>query len=100
MHGCLNLFLGETNKEELAQKIQEFTSQQAVPVSPKESKEEEEAERKRSNMRMALARRMKMDLVGNEEDKKSRAREDQFSELDKKLKEVETLRSLFQLITL
>lgn len=77
-------------QDEIAAKIQEFTSQ--VATVKIESKEDEEDERKRANMRTALARRMKRDLIGTDEDKRHKAREDQFSELDKKLKEVETLR--------
>ena len=42
-------------------------------------------------MRVALARRMKLDLLGGEDDA-NKARQKQYSELDKKLKEVETLR--------
>lgn len=43
-------------------------------------------------MRNALARRMKMDLIEGEEAKISQLQEDQFSELDQRLKQVEQLR--------
>ena len=43
-------------------------------------------------MRNALARRMKMDLIETEEAKLSQLQEDQFSELDQRLKQVEQLR--------
>jgi len=43
-------------------------------------------------MRNALARRMKMDLIEREEAKISQLQEDQFSELDQRLKQVEQLR--------
>ncbi len=50
------------------------------------------AETRRANMRNALARRMKMDLIEGEEAKISQLQEDQFSELDQRLKQVEQLR--------
>lgn len=50
------------------------------------------AEMRRSTMRLALARRMKMDLIQSEEAKISAMQEEQFSELDKKLQQVEQLR--------
>ena len=50
------------------------------------------AEARRANMRNALARRMKMDLIEGEEAKISQLQEDQFSELDQRLKQVEQLR--------
>lgn len=53
---------------------------------------EEIAEMRRATMRMALARRLKMDLVESEEAKVAAIQETQFSELDKKLKQVEQLR--------
>jgi hypothetical protein len=46
----------------------------------------------RSSLRMALARRMKNDLFKNEEAKVSSMQEEQFSELDRKLQQVEQLR--------
>jgi hypothetical protein len=69
--------------------LKEFSASQVVVLS--ESKEDADAEKKRATMRMALARRMKQDLLVNE-DEKTNKRVDQFSELDKKLKEVEALR--------
>ena len=85
---------GNIIDEETANKIKDYTThmemQSAMPVSPENCKESEEAERKRANMRVALARRMKLDLLG--EDDANKARQKQYSELDKKLKEVETLR--------
>jgi len=53
---------------------------------------DEIAEMRRATMRAALARRMKMDLIDAEDAKISQMQESQFSELDKKLKQVEQLR--------
>lgn len=50
------------------------------------------AEMRRATMRMALARRLKMDLMENEEAKRNEVQETQFAELDKKLQQVEQLR--------
>lgn len=50
------------------------------------------AEVRRATMRMALARRLKMDLIESEEAKRSEIQEMQFAELDKKLQQVEQLR--------
>lgn len=58
-----------------------------------EGAREKEAERKRANMRMALARRMKLDLIESEEVKLAQMQEEQFAELDRKLRQVEQLRS-------
>jgi hypothetical protein len=57
-----------------------------------EQKSEDLNELRRSSLRMALARRMKNDLFKNEEAKMSLMQEEQFSELDKKLLQVEQLR--------
>lgn len=76
-------------EEEKMNSLKEFSASQVVAVS--EAKEDVDIEKKRATMRMALARRMKQDLLVNEDDK-TNMRVDQFSELDKKLKEVETLR--------
>ena len=46
-------------------------------------------EKRRSAMRMALARRMKMDLLESEEARLTKMQEEQFADLDKKLSEVE-----------
>lgn len=54
--------------------------------------EEELMEMRRSSMRAALARRMRMNLIESEEERVSQMQEEQFSELDKKLKQVEQLR--------
>jgi hypothetical protein len=80
---------GDENGE-IISSIKEFAAASQV-MAVSESKEDAEVERKRTTMRIALARRMKQDLIVNDEDKASK-RVDQFSELDKKLKEVETLR--------
>eukprot|EP01040_Poterioochromonas_malhamensis_P010372 gene10372-11287_t len=50
------------------------------------------AEMRRATMRMALARRLKMDLLESEEAKRNEVQESQFAELDKKLQQVEQLR--------
>ena len=87
---------GNIVDEATAQRLKDYTKNMenmennAVPMSGN-SKEDDEAERKRANMRVALARRMKLDLLGGEDDA-NKARQKQYSELDKKLKEVETLR--------
>jgi hypothetical protein len=46
------------------------------------------ADRRRAAMRMALARRMKLDLIESEEAKLVQMQEDQFAELDRKLQQV------------
>jgi len=56
------------------------------------SKEEIE-EGRRGAMRNALARRMKMNLILGEEERVARAQHEQLLDLEKKLNEVETLRS-------
>mmetsp|Transcript_41184 Transcript_41184/g.67520 ORF Transcript_41184/g.67520 Transcript_41184/m.67520 type:complete len:92 (-) Transcript_41184:30-305(-) len=43
-------------------------------------------------MRVALARRMKQDLLENEEERMAKAQADQFNDLDAKLRLVEQLR--------
>jgi hypothetical protein len=53
---------------------------------------EEMAEMRRATMRMALARRLKMDLLESEESKRNEQQENQFIALDKKLQQVEQLR--------
>jgi hypothetical protein len=53
---------------------------------------EADAENRRAILRNALARRMKMELMETEEAKISQLQENQFSELDQKLKQVEQLR--------
>jgi hypothetical protein len=53
---------------------------------------EEMAEMRRATMRMALARRLKMDLLESEETKRNEQQEHQFIALDKKLQQVEQLR--------
>eukprot|EP01041_Mallomonas_annulata_P002039 gene2039-3963_t len=50
------------------------------------------AERKRAVMRNALARRMKQELAESSEAQQAKAQEDQFSELDRQLRQVEQLR--------
>jgi hypothetical protein len=57
-----------------------------------EEEEEEVAEMRRTAMRMALARRLKLDLLESEEAKRSEIQENQFTQLDKKLQQVEQLR--------
>jgi chromosome segregation ATPase len=56
------------------------------------SANDEIAEMRRATMRMALARRLKMDITQSEEAKFNAAQESQFSELDKKLQQVEQMR--------
>jgi hypothetical protein len=57
-----------------------------------QQEQEELAEMRRANMRNALARRMKMDLLEKEEAKITQLQEDQFSDLDRRLRQVEQLR--------
>ncbi len=57
-----------------------------------EDNSEEIAEMRRATMRMALARRLKLDLIESEEAKMNALQETQFLELDKKLQQVEQLR--------
>ena len=47
---------------------------------------------KRNMMRVALARRMKQDLIESEEERLSKMQAEQYSELDRKLRLVEKLR--------
>ena len=54
--------------------------------------QEELAEMRRATMRMALARRMKMDLIESEEAKLQAMQETQFDEYDQKLRQVEQMR--------
>ena len=80
----------ELEKSEKMIEIGNFVRQKAAA----ESKSSEDqtthlADKKRDNMRMALARRMKMDLIEAEEVKMIKAQEEQFAELDRKLMEVE-----------
>lgn len=62
---------------------------QAAGISKEESKGGEGInvadEKKRSAMRLALARRMKLDLMESEELKVAKHHENQFSDLDRKL---------------
>jgi hypothetical protein len=53
---------------------------------------ESNEDRRRSAMRLALARRMKLDLIESEEMKLVQMQEDQFADLDRKLQQVEQLR--------
>jgi len=54
--------------------------------------EEELAEMRRATMRMALARRLKLDLLESEEAKMNALQESQYQALDRKLQQVEQLR--------
>jgi hypothetical protein len=49
-------------------------------------------DKRRAAMRLALARRMKLDLIESEEIKLAQMAEDQFADLDRKLQQVEQLR--------
>ena len=64
---------------------------QAEAISKGESKGGDSGDiddQKRSAMRLALARRMKLDLIESEEIKLAQMQEDQFSDLDRKLQQV------------
>lgn len=52
----------------------------------------DESEAKRNAMRLALARRLKMDLLESEEQKLFKQQEEQFADLDRQLQQVEQLR--------
>ena len=52
-------------------------------------------EKKRSAMRLALARRMKLDLIEGEELKLAQMQEDQFADLDRKLQQVKLWKAVF-----
>lgn len=67
--------------------------QNDTAASSSSSVSEDEVERKRAAMRTALARRMKLDLIESEEQKLAQLQEEQFADLDKKLRQVEQLRS-------
>lgn len=54
-------------------------------------------EKKRSAMRLALARRMKLDLIENEETKLAQMQEEQFADLDRKLLQVWSIKDFFVL---
>ena len=58
----------------------------------KSSPGDESTEARRASLRNALARRMKMDLLDNEEAKLSQLQDTQFAELDRRLQQVEQLR--------
>lgn len=74
------------------ERVARSKQQQTAEAKNSGSAADEIAEMRRANMRNALARRMKMDLIENEEAKLSQMQEDQFSELDQRLRQVEQLR--------
>ena len=89
------------DQEILADSIQRVENQKAINLfgssdakgsSNAAPTADEIAEMRRATMRNSLARRMKMDLLENEEAKISQMHEDQFSELDQRLRQVEQLR--------
>lgn len=65
---------------------EEKAASQDSNVSPKHANSMDE--KKRSAMRLALARRMKLDLIEGEENKLALRQENQFAELDRKLQQV------------
>jgi len=82
-------------EDELAQKAMEqakkrMEKEKSAAGSPDAKGESDPVvERRRAAMRMALARRMKMDLVESEEQKFTKMQEDHFADLDKKLAQAE-----------
>lgn len=80
------------DQEVLAESIERVERSKARQGAEDKTSADEAAEARRNNMRTALARRMKMDLIENEEAKISQLQEDQFSELDQRLRQVEQLR--------
>jgi hypothetical protein len=65
---------------------EEKSGTQGSNLSPKHANSVDE--KKRSAMRLALARRMKLDLIEGEENKIALRQENQFAELDRKLQQV------------
>eukprot|EP00607_Mallomonas_marina_P000607 CAMPEP_0182428836 /NCGR_PEP_ID=MMETSP1167-20130531/23985_1 /TAXON_ID=2988 /ORGANISM="Mallomonas Sp, Strain CCMP3275" /LENGTH=553 /DNA_ID=CAMNT_0024611981 /DNA_START=86 /DNA_END=1747 /DNA_ORIENTATION=- len=67
----------------------DFLEMQSQAKSDSKEGEDSIAERKRAAMRNALARRMKQELIEASEAQQAKAQEDQFSELDRQLRQVE-----------
>ena len=83
----------KAGEDEIPEVVKQAAIAAAANSGDRESKgEDPDIERRRSAMRTALARRMKMDLIENEETKLSKLKEEQFADLDRKLREVETVR--------
>ncbi len=77
---------------ESIQRINAASSAQDAKGAESKSSAEELADLRRNTMRNALARRMKLDLIESEENKKSAQQDEQYSELDVQLQQVEQLR--------
>ncbi|GMH88240.1 hypothetical protein TrST_g10308 [Triparma strigata] len=87
--------------EQFKQKIANFNSGRDAEDSDKNKKDEGAketssedltAQERRASMRIALAARMKRDMLIAEEERLTKLQSDQFAELDEKLKRVEELR--------
>jgi len=64
----------------------------SAPGSESKSEADVLAEKRRNMMRIALAQRMKQDLIENEEERLAKMQAEQYSELDRQLRLVEQLR--------
>jgi len=89
----------EEEKEKVREfKLFELKKKSSAPVETAEDTKEDEndggmnADERRSAMRIALAARMKRDLLVAEEERLTKMQDDQFAELDAKLRRVEELR--------
>ena len=82
----------EMNKNSKLLHGEEKASANSAPQAEETKDEAREAEERRVQMRIALAARMKRDLLLQEEERLSKMQSDQFSSLDEKLRRVEQLR--------
>ena len=88
----------QVKAEEFRRKIEKFsdgggdTDQVEPDPEAKSGGTDEAAEERRASMRIALAARMKRDMLLAEEERLSKLQSDQFAELDSKLRRVESLR--------
>jgi flagellar biosynthesis GTPase FlhF len=83
----------EEEKNKAADDMAEAVQRVQAVTEAEGKQDDSEVEKKRAAMRTALARRMKMDLIESEEAKIAKLQEDQFADLDRKLRQVEQLRT-------
>jgi flagellar biosynthesis GTPase FlhF len=83
----------DEERSKVADEMVEAVQRVQAATDTEGKQEDSEVEKKRAAMRTALARRMKLDLIESEEAKIAKLQEDQFAELDRKLRQVEQLRS-------
>jgi len=79
-------------KRQMAEEIAKAAPELVASAGEETEGKEDSAEERRKLMRIALARRMKQDLLENEEERLSKMQAEQFNELDRKLRVVEQLR--------